>query len=362
VDAARCVPVALGDRSYTVHIEPGCLRELGSVLARVVDAERAVVVTSERVGALYGAVVTESLARAGLGSSTIVVPDGDRAKSLAQLSDIFDRLVACGADRDTFLVAVGGGAVGDLAGLAAATYLRGVPWVQVPTTLLAQADASVGGKTAVNHPAGKNLIGAFHQPRLVWIDPRVLRTLPARELRSGMAEVVKSAVIWDPQMFAWLEVHAERVPALDTDAVAHALERAVAVKAEIVGRDEREGGIRALLNFGHTLGHAIEAASGFGEVLHGEAISLGMVFAARRSRRIGLPARDVDRIVSLLERLGLPVVLADTPAQWCAYRRALAHDKKRRDGLFWMVLLREIGRAELSPCTLDEMLEGRTAA
>ena len=285
------------------------------------------------------------------------MPDGDAAKTLRQAARLYERLLASGADRGSVVVALGGGAVGDLAGFAAATYLRGVAFVQVPTTVLAMVDASIGGKVAVNLPQGKNLVGAFHQPRLVWIDVATLRSLPVRARAAGLAEVVKAAAIRDAGFFADLERDAERLLALDDAALLPALERACAIKAEVVSRDEREQGLRMLLNFGHTLAHAVEALMGYRRVLHGEAVSMGMVFAARRSEQLGCaPAGTAARLCALLARLGLPTELPARPRS--AYLRALKVDKKRRDARIHYIVLRGIGRAEAVPLTAAEILPG----
>jgi 3-dehydroquinate synthase len=299
----------------------------------------------------YGGVLERSLRGAGYRVRRVAVPDGDATKNLRQLAKLWDALIAFGADRSTPIIALGGGMVGDLAGFAAASYLRGVPFIQVPTTILAMVDASIGGKVAINLPQGKNLVGAFHQPRLVWIDTQTLDTLPARQRAAGFAEVVKAAAIWDAAFFERLEHSAERLLALEPDELIPALERACAIKAEVVARDERESGLRKILNFGHTTAHAIEKLANYRGVLHGEAVAIGMIVAARRSEELGLsPAGTAERIRSLLERFGLP---RELPAHSrSAYLAALRVDKKMADSLLRFVVLRGIGRAEtvaLSP-------------
>ena len=265
------VQVMLADRSYPIRIRPGSLGDLGEALSKEFESQRVVVVTSPKVSdAQFGALNT-GLKRMHLSAEQLQVPDGDRAKTLRHAQKLYDGLLELGADRQTVLIGLGGGAVCDLTGFVASTFLRGVPLVQTPTTLLAQVDASVGGKTAVNHPRGKNLIGTFYQPKLVWIDPDVLATLPKRELRCGIAEVIKVAALWDADFFAWLEEHIEPVIELEREPLTHAIARAVEIKAEIVGLDERESGLRALLNFGHTLAHAIESVNGYRKIKHGEA-------------------------------------------------------------------------------------------
>jgi 3-dehydroquinate synthase len=358
----RTVEVHLGERSYPIHLGAGTLAGAGDAIARHTKATHAAVVTVRAVGRRYAGVLLRSLRQAGLRTSRIEVPDGDAAKTLRQAARLYQRLLACGADRSSAVVALGGGAVGDLAGFAAATYLRGVPFVQVPTTVLSMVDASIGGKVAVNLPQGKNLVGAFHQPRLVWIDVATLESLPVRERAAGLAEVVKAAAIRDAGFFADLERDAERLLALEQAALLPALERACAIKAEVVSRDEREQGLRILLNFGHTLAHAVEALTGYRRVLHGEAVSMGMAYAARRSEQLGCaPAGTAARLCALLTRLGLPIELPDRPRS--AYLRALKVDKKRRDARIHYIVLRGIGRAESVPLTAAEILPaspGRT--
>jgi 3-dehydroquinate synthase len=284
------------------------------------------------------------------------VPDGERSKSLAQAGKLYDALLAAGADRGSAIVALGGGVVGDLAGFVAATLLRGVAVVQVPTSLLAMVDSSVGGKTGVNVPRGKNLVGAFHQPRLVWIDAATLRTLPPRQLRAGLAEVVKHAAIRDAGLFAALEAEGEGLLAAAPERFVPLLARNCAIKAAVVAADERETGLRMLLNFGHTLGHAVEALARYRGVLHGEAVAIGMAFAARRSEALGLAEPGTAaRLVALLERLGLPTELPAHPRR--AYLAALSVDKKKRDARIRFVVLRAIGRAETVPLLPREILE-----
>jgi 3-dehydroquinate synthase len=352
------VQVLLANRSYPIRIRPGSLSEVGEALVKEFGARRVVVVTTPRVGtAHYGAVAT-SMARVQLEPHRIDVPEGERAKTLRVASRLFDELIELGADRETLMVGLGGGAVGDLTGFVASTFMRGVPLVQLPTTLLAQVDSSVGGKTAVNHPRGKNLIGTFYQPRLVWIDPDVLATLPARERRCGMAEVVKVAAIWDARFFAWLEENVEAVLELEREALTHAIARACGIKAEVVGLDEREAGLRALLNFGHTLGHAIEAVTRQRRVRHGEAVSMGMVFAARLSERLGLGREGIAaQLSALLERVGLPTEPPDWSGQRDTYLRAIAVDKKRRKEKVGFVVLRDIGRAGVFPVAPEEIVK-----
>jgi 3-dehydroquinate synthase len=304
----------------------------------------------------HGARLRRSLEGAGLRVSRVLVPDGERSKNVRELAKLWNAFLAAGADRQSAVVALGGGVVGDLSGFAAATFLRGLAFVQVPTTLLAMVDASVGGKVAIDLPQGKNLAGAFHQPRLVWIDTELLRSLPVRQRAAGLSEIVKTAAIRDAGFFERLEGSVERVLHLDPEAVLPAIERACAIKAEFVVRDEREtSGERMLLNFGHTLAHALETLLGYRRLLHGEAVAIGQVFAARRSEGLGLaPAGTADRLERLLARAGLPTALPDFPRR--AYLDALRVDKKRRGDHLRFVVLREIGRAETVPLTFEEIL------
>ncbi len=353
--AERTVRVELGERSYDVRIGWGTLGALGPALAAA-GASRAVVVSVPPVARRYGAALARSLREAGLQSARLLVPDGDRSKTLAQVSRLYEALLDAGADRSSVVVALGGGMVGDLAGFAAATLLRGLPFVQVPTTLLAMIDSSIGGKTGVNLRRGKNLVGAFHQPRLVLADARVLRSLPRRVLAAGMAEVIKHGAIRDAGLFELLERDLERVMALeDPGLVLEVLERAVRVKAVVVALDERETGLRMQLNLGHTLGHAVEALRGYRGVLHGEAVAMGMVFAARRSETLGsAPQGTADRLEALLRRADLPTELPAFPRS--AYLRALRVDKKRRDGRIRFVVLKGIGDADTVPLRPEEIL------
>jgi 3-dehydroquinate synthase len=354
----RHVEVALGERSYAIAIGQGCLAQAGPEIARATKATRAVVVTVPPVGRRYAGPLLRSLREAGVRAHRVEVPDGDASKSLRQLARLYDAFLDLGLDRSSAVVALGGGVVGDLAGLAAATFLRGLPFVQVPTTLLAMVDASVGGKVAVNLPRGKNLVGAFHQPRLVWIDVATLRTLPRRQRAAGMAEIIKTAAIWDRELFEALEGGVEEALRLEPDALLPAIERSCAIKAEVVSRDEREEGLRMLLNFGHTLAHAIEVLAGYRRILHGEAVGAGMVHAARRSEELELaPAGTRARLEELVCRAGLPTQLPEYPRR--AYLSALRVDKKRRDRRIGYVVLRRIGRAEVVPLTPAEILPAR---
>ncbi len=336
--------VDLGPRSYPILIGAGLLGD-PAVLAPAVRGRQAVVVTNDVVGPLYLQRL-RPLLPAGR-TTEIVLPDGEAHKHMGTLNTVLDGLVAARAGRDAVVVALGGGVVGDIAGFAAAVYQRGIDFIQVPTTLLAQVDSAVGGKTGVNHPGGKNLIGAFHQPRLVVADTDTLATLPPRELAAGLAEVVKYGLIADAGFFAWLEGHAAALVARDGTTLAAAIRRCCELKAEIVGEDEREADRRALLNLGHTFGHAIEVRAGYGEWLHGEAVAAGMVMAARFSARLGLLEAAVpDRVIALLRRFELPVdPPRDAPDGFAA---AMAMDKKVLASRLRLVLLDRLGAARLT--------------
>jgi 3-dehydroquinate synthase len=357
--AVRTLTVALGERSYPIHVGPGPLREAGALLAPLLAQRRAVVVTNPVVAGHWLAPFRASLAAARIESEVVVVPDGEAHKSWDTANAILTRLLELRAERSTTVVALGGGVVGDLAGFAAAIYQRGMPFVQVPTTLLAQVDSSVGGKTGVNHPLGKNMIGAFHQPRAVLIDTDCLRTLPDRELSAGLAEVIKYGAIRGAAFFAWLEDHIEALLAREADALAYAIGESCRIKAGIVAADEREAGERALLNFGHTFGHAIEAGVGYGEWLHGEAVAAGMVLAANLSAHRGaIAAADAARLATLLRRARLPLAAPALGAR--RYVDLMQRDKKVVGGALRFVLLERIGaaviRADVSEVELAAVL------
>jgi 3-dehydroquinate synthase len=333
----RSITVELGERSYPIVIGSGLLGG-GFDLSACVDGPDCLVVTNETVEPLYLEALTADLT--GKQVRAISLPDGEAYKTLETVEDILDTLIEGGANRDTTVVALGGGVVGDIAGFAAACYMRGVEFIQVPTSLLAQVDSSVGGKTGVNHASGKNLIGAFHQPRAVLIDTETLQTLPDRELKAGLAEVIKYGAIVDAEFFAWLEANVDALLARDPQALAVAIRRSCELKAEIVAEDERESGRRAILNFGHTFGHAIERCQGYGEWLHGEAVAAGMVMAAQ------LSSGDIalaERIGNLLARAGLPTRPPAFPA--LDLLAAMGMDKKVQQKRLRFVLLRGLGEA-----------------
>lgn len=339
------IRVELGARGYDVVIGPGLIARAEEWLAPVLREKRVLVVSDENVTRAHGPRLQAALARGGIAHPMLVLPPGEGTKDFAHLARVMDWLLAQAPERKTMLLALGGGVIGDLTGVAASLLLRGVDFIQVPTTLLAQVDSSVGGKTGINTAAGKNLVGAFHQPRLVLADLDALATLPARERAAGYAEVVKYGLIDMPDFFAWTEREGAKVLAGDATAQAHAVAESVRAKARIVAADERENDARALLNLGHTFGHAIEAVEGYRGLLHGEAVAAGMVLAFDLSARLGLaPAADAARVRVHLARVGLPVA---PPAGLDPDRliAAMAHDKKVRDGKLAFVLTRGIGRA-----------------
>jgi 3-dehydroquinate synthase len=354
--------VELGERAYPIHIGTGLLESGGAGLwDEAVPGSRVVIVTNTVVGPRYAERLQAALAPRTV--TRVTLPDGEASKSLATVSQVYDALIEARCDRRTTLVALGGGVIGDIAGFVAATYLRGVGYVQVPTTLLAQVDSSVGGKTGVNHPGGKNLIGAFYQPRAVIADTATLTTLPDRELRAGYAEVVKYGLLGDAAFFAWLEAEGERVMARAPEALAFVIERACRDKAAVVADDEREAGRRALLNLGHTFAHAIETATGYGTWLHGEAVAVGLVLAAELSAWLGwVDGAVVSRTRAVLARAGLPT---EPPATMDpeAFLGPMAVDKKVEEGVLRLVLMQGIGAAVVTDAVdraqLRRFLAGR---
>jgi len=339
------VPIALGDRSYDIHIGSGLLADPAS-WAGLPSSADALIVTNTTVAPLYAESLAAQLRQRHRRVLQLALPDGEEHKTAAMLELVYDTLLGAGCDRKTVLYALGGGVVGDMTGVAAACYMRGVAYVQVPTTLLAQVDSSVGGKTAINHPAGKNMIGAFYQPLKVIADLDTLDTLPDREISAGLAEVIKYGPIADDGFLTWIEQHIGALRARDKTALAHAVRRSCEIKAWVVGQDERESGLRAILNFGHTFGHAIEAGLGYGQWLHGEAVGCGMVMAADLSVRLGLiePAY-AERLTALIERAGLPTRGPQLGA--ARYLELMRVDKKSESGQIRFVLIDAPGRASL---------------
>ena len=352
--ASSQLKVDLGERSYSIRIGFDSLDEVGENIAKCCGGKQAILLTVPPVGRRYAKPVLDSLKQAGYQTRRITLPDGDATKNLNQVRKLYDALLKAGADRSSVIVALGGGMVGDLAGFVAATYLRGVAFVQIPTTLLAMVDASIGGKVGVNLPQGKNLVGAFYQPKLVWIDPATLASLPIRMRAAGFAEIAKAGAIWDARFFRRLESNVEAILALDEAPLKDAIIRACAIKAEVVKRDEREGGLRQILNFGHTLAHAVESLQRYKGALHGEAVAMGMVFAAGLSETVhGAPAGTAERVRSLLEAAELPVQLPTYSV--ARYREALRVDKKRKANRISFVLLQRIGKASWAELGLGDI-------
>lgn len=347
--------VDLGDRSYPISIGQSLLSR-GDLIARHVPGPRVALVTNTTVAPLYLEQLRTTLSAAGKSVTSIVLPDGEEEKNWSSLMKVFDVLLAEKCDRKTTLVALGGGVIGDLTGFAAATYMRGVPFIQIPTTLLAQVDSSVGGKTGINHPLGKNMIGAFYQPQAVIADTGTLETLPARELSAGLAEVIKHGAIIDASFFDWIEANIDKLVAKDSAALAHAIRRSCEIKADVVRQDEREGGLRAILNFGHTFGHAIEAGLGYGEWLHGEAVGCGMVMAADLSHRMGfIDAAAKARVTSLVQAAKLPVAAPDLGAdRWLELMQV---DKKNEGGKIKFILIKPLGTPVITTVPESVLLE-----
>lgn len=355
----QTLTVGLGDRSYPIHIGAGLLAR-PELLQPHLPRKRAAIVTNTTVAPLYLEKLQQTLASIGVSAVPVVLPDGEEYKTGETLDRIYDALLTHRCERSTPLIALGGGVIGDMTGYAAATYLRGVPFIQIPTTLLSQVDSSVGGKTGINHPLGKNMIGAFYQPQLVLADTDTLDTLPDKELAAGMAEVIKYGLIRDLPFLDWLEQNIEKLMARDTVALQYAIARSCENKAEVVAADERESGERALLNLGHTFGHAIESGMGYGNWLHGEGVAAGTVMAADLSQRLGwISAQDVARIRRLFERAGLPVIAPDIGTG--KYLEFMGLDKKVEGGKMRFVLLKEVGHAvvygDVQPELLQQTLE-----
>jgi 3-dehydroquinate synthase len=341
------VEISLQERSYGIVIGSGLLNQ-AEFFRDLPKAAAALIVTNQTVAPIYEASLRSALAAHFPAIHHVVLPDGESFKTWESLNLIFDALLSNRCDRKTVLFALGGGVIGDMTGFAAASYMRGVPFVQVPTTLLAQVDSSVGGKTAINHPLGKNMIGAFYQPQRVICDLDTLKTLPARELSAGLAEVIKYGPIADMGFLDWIEANLDALRACDSGALSHAVKRSCEIKAHVVGQDERESGLRAILNFGHTFGHAIEAGMGYGNWLHGEAVGCGMVMAARLSAELGLvDAAFVQRLTQLIERAGLPVVapVLDAEHNIERYLNLMRVDKKSEAGEIKFVLIDGPGKA-----------------
>lgn len=353
-NSMQTLDVKLAERSYAIHIGQNLMNQ-NSLLLQHIPHKRAVVVSNTVVAPLYYEALANTLANNGIQVQPVILPDGEAHKNAESLNTIYDTLLSCRSERSTPLIALGGGVIGDLTGYAAATYLRGVPFIQIPTTLLAQVDSSVGGKTGINHPLGKNMIGAFYQPRVVIADVATLNTLSDKELRAGLAEVIKYGLIRDLAFLEWLEQNIEKLLARDAEALQYAIVRSCQNKAEVVGADERESGERALLNLGHTFGHAIENAMGYGVWLHGEAVAAGTVMAADLSRRMGwLSEQDVERIKNIFTKAGLPVKSPYLGNE--KYLQLMGLDKKVADGKIRFVLLKALGQALITDEVPAELL------
>lgn len=355
------VPVSLGDRSYQVLIQPHILPQIGRVLEDVGLSGQVAIVTNSIVNELYGRVVLRSLKLCGFSPFLVVIPDGEKAKSMYWLTKILDELVTQRLERQEVVLALGGGVVGDVAGFAASVYLRGVPFVQVPTTLVAQVDSSVGGKTGVNHPIGKNLIGAFYQPRVVVVDPQALQSLPKREWVAGLAEVIKYGMIADPNFFEYLEQHVDGLREQAEDVIPTVIRRCCEIKAEVVGGDERESGRRRILNYGHTVGHALETWGRYRTWIHGEAVGIGMVQEAAMAQFLGMCTKElVERQRDLIQDVGLPIAMPSMTFRdlW----GAMQHDKKVVKGQINCVVPTTIGKVQVVPLVRQRIRQWFTAS
>lgn len=349
------IQVDLGERSYPIYIGQNLMND-SEALSRYLLKKRILIVTNETVAPLYLNQIQEVMVSFGEVES-VILPDGEQFKDLAHLDAIFTALLQRNYGRDSVLVALGGGVIGDMTGFAAACYQRGIDFIQIPTTLLSQVDSSVGGKTAVNHPLGKNMIGAFYQPQLVLIDTQCLHTLPAREFAAGMAEVIKCGIMWDGEFFQWLENNVQALKRLETEALVYAISRCCEIKADVVSQDETEQGVRALLNLGHTFGHAIEAEMGYGNWLHGEAVAAGTVLAAQTARSLGLIDESiVCRIVQLLQAFDLPVSAPES-MDFDSFIQHMRRDKKVLGGQIRLVLPTGIGQADVFSQVTESTLE-----
>jgi len=351
----RTVRVDLNENSYDIHIGAGLLKETGRLLSEHDLCKKAVVITDTDIDRLYGDILEHSLSERGLSASRIVIPPGESMKSLETAGELYGKMAGVFAERGTPVLALGGGVIGDLAGFVAATYMRGVPFIQIPTTLLAQVDSSIGGKVAVDHGKLKNIIGSFYQPKLTITDISLVKSLRKRDIGNGLAEIIKQAVILDEPFFGYLEEEIERIYALDDERLGYVVFRSAEIKARIVGEDERDTGRRNILNFGHTIGHALETVSNF-KLSHGEAVSIGMTAAGRISLKLGMPdAAGLKRLTDLLRRAGLPTQLPDLSIE--AILEAIQHDKKISKGKLKFVVLQSIGNAAISDAVTLDMIK-----
>ena len=352
------VRVELGDRSYNIFLSSGNMEEIGNRAAKFGFSNRMALISNPAVYNLYGETVSRALKDSGFDILEVLIPDGEEYKSLESTEKIYAALLKAKLDRKSALIALGGGVIGDITGFAASTYMRGVDFIQIPTTLLAQVDSSVGGKTGVNHPLGKNMIGSFWQPRLVWIDTATLKTLPRREFLSGLGEVIKYGVIWDEEFFSYLEANRVKILNLDASALAYVIRRSCEIKAEVVSKDERESGLRAILNYGHTIGHAIETVTGYRKYLHGEAVSIGMYLEAKLSLQLGfIGTEEVSRIKALIDSFGLPSAMPDE-IPMDDLLDSMQIDKKTVAGKMHFVLPEKIGKVQIYGGTSPEDITG----
>jgi 3-dehydroquinate synthase len=349
------IQVQLGDRSYPIYIGQDLMNDSG-LFARYLTNKKALIVSNDTIAPLYLQQIQQAMS-ASARIETVILPDGEKFKDLQHLDYIFTALLEHNFARDSVLVALGGGVVGDMTGFAAACYQRGIEFIQVPTTLLSQVDSSVGGKTAVNHPLGKNMIGAFYQPKSVIIDTLCLQTLPANEFAAGMAEVIKYGIIWDADFFQWLEANVDALKSLQTDALNYAIAKCCQIKADVVAQDETEQGVRALLNLGHTFGHAIEAEMGYGVWLHGEAVSAGTVLAAQTACKLNLlDEQSVERICRLMQAFDLPITAPESMG-FEQFIKHMRRDKKVLGGKIRLVLPTEIGKADVFSDVSEDLLK-----
>ena len=343
----RKIRVELGERSYSIVIGSRVLKDLSKAIARFAFGSKIALISNPVVYKLYGRTVSGALKNSGYDLIEVLIPDGERYKNLKSAEKIYESLLRAKLDRQSAVVALGGGVIGDIAGYAASTYMRGIDFIQVPTTLLAQVDSSVGGKTGVNHPRGKNMIGTFWQPRLVWIDTATLGTLPHREFLSGLGEVIKYGIIWDRDLFTYLEKNRERIVRHDAAVLKHIIKRSCEIKAEVVSKDEREAGLRAILNYGHTIGHAIETITGYKRYLHGEAVAIGMYFEAKLSEQLGLISRKaVLRIKALIDSYGLPSQMPHEFTHLDLFK-TMQIDKKTVAGKLHFILPENVGTVRI---------------
>jgi 3-dehydroquinate synthase len=348
--------IDLADRSYEILIGRGLLQRTAEWVMAVAKPSRVVIITHPSINQLYGEKLSSSFSKANLPTDIIEVPEGEKSKSLEQAEKIYDQLLKWKCDRQTVLVALGGGVIGDLTGFIAATYVRGVTFIQVPTTLLAQVDSSVGGKTAVNHPLGKNMIGVFYQPKLVVVDIETLKTLPEKEYKAGIAEIIKHGVIEDAELFGYLESHVEPIMAQESEPLEHIIATSCAIKARVVEKDERESHYRMVLNFGHTVGHAVESLTGYSKFIHGEAVAIGMVYAAKLSHLMGRCIEEVThRITGLIENFGLPTKLPPLKAEDMIQSMYL--DKKTAHKKIRFILVKDIGTIEIVDSVAESLIK-----